>query len=458
MLTLCAMVCCISVPPENVRYPRGQELVYRGQCVDVVTGDTAGPRHTFELATRLFAVEADGELAVATSVTDGANNSATRFAVVTPGQKQKYGVPLFGPATLDPIAILDWPAQKPEVGATWSVSDGPRPPRRWKVVASESPPQGGVQCWKLRGEQQSHNWEMADENKAWRRDDVAWVDARTLVVQRLERVVIVRDPALAGGVRRIVTCHQLESNVAYPDRLEADVRAEIVAARQAFDCLAGQPATRMLDNHARRLATHVRSQPKTEWRHVVVAAEKQVEAARRGEIIAVASVEEQVPKWIVGRPAPDFVAKVGPTTSFQLSECRGRPVIVGVVQLFGRESLGMNSIKSLHEVDTFAKGAVTVVLADRSEDRCNFAAAGDEAHKADLAAQHPNHNLVSIHACQIESLRDGPTPRFILIDERGIVRQIFEGYGSEVPSLLRRFVESAGPGKATGPAEFDGRK
>ncbi len=444
MFTLCAMVCCLSTPPESVRYPRGQELVFRGQCVDVVTGDSAGPRHTFELATRLFALEADGEIAVATSVTDATNNSATRFAVVPSGQSQQHGVPLNGPATLDPVALLDLPAQKLEVGATWSVSDGSRPPRRWKIVAAEPPPQGGVQCWKLRGEQQSHNWEMRDENKAWRRDDVAWVDARTLVVQRLERVVVVRDPALTGGVRRIVTCHQLESNVVYPGRLEADVRTEIVAARQAFDCLAGQPETRLLDNHARRLATHMRSQPQTEWRHVVVAAEKQIEAARRGEIVAVSAIEEPKAALVIGRPAPDFVAHVATSKPFRLSDYRGRPVVIGVYRECS--DIGKQTDQALKALDTRINTAVIVAVKTSYSPPCE----GGEPEKS--------RSLICFDQNEVGDMFAGPTPRFILIDERGIVRHIIEGYGSEVPSLLRRFVESAGPVKAAGPAEFDGRK
>ena len=36
------------------------------------------------------------------------------------------------------------------------------------------------------------------------------------------------------------------------------------------------------------------------------------------------------------------------------------------------------------------------------------------------------------------------TPRFVVIDENGVVRQLIDGYGSEVESLLIKAVETGG--------------
>jgi hypothetical protein len=450
MLTLVAIALCLAAPPENTRYARGQELVYRGQCVEAITGDNAGPQHTFDLTTRLFVLEPGPELAVATTVTNKDGSVSTRFGVIKPGAAP-FAIALDRPASLDPVVILDLPTGPLEVGATWATNDGRRPPRGWKVEAAESPPQGGGRCWKLRGHQQTTNWEQPDGGKAWRREDVAWIDTRTHIVQRLERVLTVRDPSQPNDLRRIITCFQLEGNMVYPGALEAEVRAEVLAARQAFDKLAEQPDARSLDMQARRLANHLRQQSKTEWRHVVLAAEKQIEAARRGEIVAVAAEEEAKPEWVIGKLAPDFVAIETGQGSIQLSQCRGRPVVIGVYR--EKTAVGKETRQTL--VDTFvaAKGHAAVVAVCFNHPMPVLPITAD--YKP-VGWSHPG--LIECDVSNHDQLFDGTTPRFILIDERGIVRQIIEGYGAEVPSLLRQFVESAGPVKAAGRAEFDERK
>ena len=283
---------------------------------------------------------------------------------------------------------------------------------------------------------------------------MAWVDTRTLIVQRLERVLTVRDPAQPNELRRIITCFQLDSNMVYPGQLDAEVRAEIVIARRAFDLTAEKADPRTLDAMARHLATHLRTQPKTEWRHVVLAAEKQIEAARRGEIVAVVAEEDAKPEWIIGRPAPDFVAHVDRQSSFRLADCRGRPTIIGVYQsLFGIEAYN-----ALRELSSVVSDKAVIVAVDQTSS-CGLEPILDEPNVLKKDADPGTSRCIwCLYGGRIASLRDGPTPRFILIDERGIVRQIIEGYGAEVPSLLRRFVESAGPVKAAGHAEFDGRK
>jgi hypothetical protein len=455
MFTLAALAFCLTAPPENARYVRGQELVYRGQCVEAVTGDIAGPRRTFDLVTRLFVLETDSELAVATTVTDKDDSAATRFGIAKPGSPT-MALTLDRPATLDPVVFFDLPYQPLEVGATWATNDGHRPPRGWKVEAAESPPQGGGRCWKLRGLQQTNNWDAPDEAKAWRREDVAWVDTRTLIVQRLERVVTVRDPSQSDAIRRIITCYQLEGNMVYPGQLDAEVRAEILVARQAFDKLADRPDARWLDTQSRRLASHTRTQPKTEWRYVVLAAEKQVEAARRGEIVAVAAEEEAQPDWIIGRPSPDFVVSIGRSKSIRLIDCHGKPTIICVFRSF--EPLGIDAHDALRGLCSEVQDKAVIVAVDNTN-ACGIGAMIPDPIVSRKATDRMPYGLINCcNGGRIPSLQDGPTPRFILIDERGIVRQIIDGYGSEVPSLLRQFVESAGPVKAAGHDEFDGRK
>jgi peroxiredoxin len=271
----------------------------------------------------------------------------------------------------------------------------------------------------------------------------------------LERVLIVRDPVRPNVLRRIVTCHQLASNIVYPGRLDADVRAEITLARQTFDRVKEQADTRVLDTQARRIATHLRLQPKTEWRHVVLAAEKQIEYARRGEIIAVAAVEEPAPKWIVGRPAPDFLVEASPGNLQQLSNCRGRPLVIGVF-LAGQPS-GLEVLKTLDELHAFTNGSTTVIAADPTACQSDMNSRNYQRLRSVMLAQRKNSGVLMTMAGKIDSLADGPTPRFILIDERGIVRQIIEGFGPEVPELLKRFVESSGSHKPNASAGLNGK-
>src|SRR5262245_43616158 len=85
MFTLAALAICLAAPPENARYPRGQELVYRGQCVESNTCQNARPRRAFEVVSRLFVLETDAELAVATTVTSEDGSASTQFAITKPG-------------------------------------------------------------------------------------------------------------------------------------------------------------------------------------------------------------------------------------------------------------------------------------------------------------------------------------------------------------------------------------
>src|SRR5947208_1225835 len=105
MLTLAALAFCLAAPPENARYGRGQELVYRGQCIEAVTGNTAGPRRAFEVVTRLFILETDSELAVATTVTSQDGNTSTQFTIAKPDSARL--IALDRPGALDPVVILD---------------------------------------------------------------------------------------------------------------------------------------------------------------------------------------------------------------------------------------------------------------------------------------------------------------------------------------------------------------
>lgn len=455
MFTHTLLILSLVAAADDARYPRGQEFVYRGQCVEAVTGDQAGPRRSYEILTRHYVLEADREMAVATTVTDNDGAAATRFAVVDP-MSVRLPLNLDKPAPLDPVVIPDLPEQAFEVGVTWSSQDGRRPPRGWKVEAAEVPPQGGGQCWKVRGSQQSTNWDAPDGNKAWRREDLAWIDAKSRIVQRLERVLLVRETGTQQqSMRRIITCHQLESKVTYPGQLDAEVRAEILAARQAAEKLTGPPDPRALDGIARRLTTHINTQPATEWRNVVAESLKQIEAARRGDIVTVAAEVEAAHDWTVGRPAPDFAIRTQSSTSCRLADCRGKPIVIGVFQ--SMKPLGLDADKALRALAADGHCQATVVAVDQS-DICDAASGPSAGPIVRRPSELQARGLVSCGVSQVESLAGGVTPRFILIDERGIVFQIIEGYGTEVPMLLRRFVDSSGPVKPDAPAGYDGRK
>jgi hypothetical protein len=414
---------------------RGQELVYRGTCVETVQSGGRVSRQEWSVDTRVFVLEATparSEVAVFTAVRGpgapaDAPPAAVRVAVWTigPHGESSPAAGAAGPVdtavSVDPIALVGLPDNPLEPGLSWSAPEGGRPPRLWRVAGGGVPPGGGGNCWRLEGTQRSAGWEQST-GPAWRRTESVWLDPRTHRTRRIERSTELRDPEQAGLLHQLVSTWTLDTEVNYPDRLEAELRAEIRLAAQVEQELDGPP--RALDGWSRRLTHHIRSQPATPYREAVVAAQRRLDAARRGQVKPVAAVEAAV-DFVRGRPAPDFIAAgFDGSPALHLRRQRGRPGLIAFLRADAPASA-----EAADALAAAARPVNIVVVAGSDDDVRKFRAA---------AAPH----LTLFDGRALAHLAPA-TPRFVWIDADGAVTDCIDGFGPELPGLLRRPAESA---------------
>lgn len=434
-LTFVAMTFAPTAGPAP-QLARGQELVYRGSCTETVQSGGQVTRHEWTVETRVFVLEAtsaQAEVAVFTAVRGpgvaaDSPPAAVRLALWAIGPRgdasPATGTP--GPVdtavSVDPIALVGLPNVPLETGQRWSAAEGGRPPRLWCVTGSGVPPGGGGNCWRLEGAQQSPGWERST-GPTWRRSEVVWLDPRTHCARRVERITQVRDAERAGLVHQLVSAWTLDTEVTYPDQLDAELRAEIRLASQAELELGGPP--RSLDGWSRRLAHAIRSRPASPYRAAVVAMQRALDAARRGEVKPVAAIEVAV-DFVRGRAAPDFIAAgFAGAPALHLSEKRGRPRIV--VFLRADAPASADALRALAAIPTLPVGVVIVAGDDDAVRKL----------RQDAASRVPMFDGRALS-------RFAPTtPRFVWIDAAGVTTECIDGFGPEVPQLLRRAAESA---------------
>ena len=190
-----------------------------------------------------------------------------------------------------------------------------------------------------------------------------------------------------------------------------------------------------------RLDEHLTAtEPGTPYREAVLAVRRQLDAARRGEAIAIPALAPELPFLapriaMVGLAAPDFTAG-----KFRLSEVRGKPVVL-IFFMPGQETTE-RSLAIAEAVQQKFGSRIAVVplsvfakleagMADR--DRLKLA-----VPVYDGTAAEPAYGIESF-------------PRFFAIDASGKLRWTFTGVGPETGYLLREQVESLlSPPVATG--------
>lgn len=437
------------------RLNRGQELVYRGTFTEKASGARVQFQRDYRLEARVFALEAPPrglDLAVMTTlqikqapapagVTREAAPSTARLerVFVTPqGQARVTGratppVPLDGPPELELGMFVDLPAGKLAVHQSWEVASRGRPTVSWKFAGTETA--NNQPCAKLVGTQQSDDWGRPRADRpAWRRQDTVWVATRTGLTVKVERTLEQRAPARTEVSQRSVLSYELASSLQYPGQMAMDRRQEVrqaLALRDEAAPLTAAPGkhARALAALARKIATHLENTPPTPFRPAVVQMQRQVIAAGKGEVIPVAPpAEDAAPatpgRIALGEPAPDFLATsfTAPGSS-RLAQLKGKPAVLVFYHhasptaeevLTFAQKLHADFGKHAHVVGLCAHNDARAVLAQRTALKLGFPLLHGAGQLASYAAE--------------------GTPKFVVLDAKGVVRAAVSGWGSETAS------------------------
>jgi peroxiredoxin len=447
------------------RLTRGQELVYRGTFTEQATGTQVQFNRDYRFETRFFVLETPPRgvnLAALTRlqvrvpavttprVRDGVS-SAVRLerlrldlsgrVLAEPGTS--LAVPLDGAPSLEVGAFLAVPRNRQTTQRGWEVSEPGRPIQVWRLAGNEQI--GGQNCLKLSGVQQTDEWDRPRGDRgAWRRLDTVWIVPRTGLAARVERIIEKREPARSEPSQRSVLRYDLESALSYPFRLTEDRRQEIAQAltfREAALPMLHEPGsyTRELAALDKRVAYHLENQPPTPYREAVLAVRKQVEAARRGEVLPVAhhETENVVRVAAVGEPAPDFVAtEITGTGSARLSRWKGRPILL-VFYHPGSFTAGelLHFAQDVHA--SFGRHLQVVGLSVCDDTKKVL----DQrtAMKLGFPILHGGGMRISYGV--------DTTPRLVLIDATGTVRAAYTGWGRETAAEVRAELRRWLPGR-----------
>jgi peroxiredoxin len=444
------------------RLTRGQELVYRGTFTEQATGARVQFQRAYRFETRFFVLDTPprsvglavltrlqvkGPAGNAPRVREGLSSAVRLERIrldlsgrVTSEVDGSLAVPLDGAPSLEIGAFIEVPRNHRSSKKSWEVSDPGRPVQTWRIDGTESI--GGQNCIKLVGVQQTNDWDRPRGDRgAWRRLDTVWIVPRTGLAARVERVIEQREPARTEPSQRSVLRYDLETNLPYPARLTEDRRQEIAQAlafREAARPMLHEPGkhTNELAALHKRITTHLENQPPTPYREAVFAVKKQVEAARRGEILPVVHHDTQqiVTPATVGGPAPDFVAsEITGSGSARLNRWKGKPVLL--VFYHPSSFTASDLLRFAQDIHAhFGRHAQVVGLSVSDDTRAVLQQR--TALKLGFPILHGGGLRISYGV--------DTTPHLVVIDSAGTVRGAYTGWGretaAEVTAELRRWL------------------
>jgi peroxiredoxin len=449
----CVLAIAQPAPPGGggveTHLPRAQELVYRGSFSETASGSRVQFDRAYRFETRAFVLDvenggADAAILTVMKPREGRTQSSgdaaaapvaahlERVHIDARGKVTADGVsllvPLDGvPAGVECGAFVETPKGKLSVGQTWEAAEDNRPPRAWRIAATEMA--NGVSCLKLVGLQQSDDWEKArGDRAAWRRTDTIWLAPRTGFAQRVERVIERREPGWREPNIKTVLRYELESSLQYPGTPAEDRRQEITQALEFRDALApllkepvrSRDALTVLGN---RIDHFLDNQTATPYREAVQQVKRRVEAAKKGEL-PVAPPDDGPPVIAtLGQLAPDFLAiDMTTTKSAQLRKWTGRPVLL---VFYHPASQTCPELLSFAEKLTATyPQRVSVIGMAMSDDEERV-----RKQRTDMKLTVPVLNGVGLRV----SFAVDATPRMVLLDADQIVRGTWTGWGPQTP-------------------------
>jgi peroxiredoxin len=435
------------VPPQLAR---GQEFVYSGTYEEDIRAATVQSNRVYGIESRVFVLDYDAkgaDLALLTVLRSRTpRGSAGQFQEPSSVRlvqshldregrlSSRVPVSLDGPPTVECGEFIELPRVATGKGS-WDIEEPGRPPQSWRVAGSEI--RNGLRCIQLRGVQQSDDWDNPRADRiAWRRRDTVWVVAGTGFTCRVERTIERREAAHTEPMQRLLISYDLESRLTYPGQLYEDRFREITQARGLADAAApylgeySAAGQRPLEAILNKIAYHLDNQPETPYRQELLQLRRRIDAARRGQTVAVseAATREAAPsKAAAGQPAPDFiVTNLLGGESLHLRRLLGKPIVLVFYSPMSPHAHEL--LRFANSIASVAGGNEVRVLAlamtnDRERVKQEF---GEWQLGIPIGS-----GLGLRHSYDVEA-----TPKIVVIDGSGIVRRTFVGWGSEMPHLV----------------------
>lgn len=446
------------------QYTAGLELVYSGTYTEKSLIPNVQHRRDYRLEATLFFLESSPrqwEVAILTVLSPrparsgaGVEPPVTTAASVrlamgrvdlqgklTDEKGARMLVTLDGPPTLECGALLEFPVSRLRRDQPWEIAEAGRPPLSWQLVGTE--PKNGTVCLRIAGLQQSDDWDRPRaDHTAWRRRDTLWVPAQLGFPLRVERVIERRAPARRDPTHLVEVVYDLESRLRFPGKLYLERETEIVKAfkfQEDARPLLSRPVTYrpQLDALVQKIGYHLDRHSPTPYRQAILALQKRIESARKGEIPPEEIVDvkaEPVPAVKIGQRAPDFVAsEIAGGKSIRLYRHLGRPMLLffyNPATDSGRQLL--NFARTIY--DKYGNAIVLMPLALTSD-----ASKAIQQH-AELRLPFPVLDGSGLRA----SFGVDATPRLVVLDPEGVVRVAYTGWGLqpsvEIEEELRRWL------------------
>ena len=463
ILTL-ALFAPAAPPAAGLKLQRGDEFHYRGTVAEAVDRPGVRFRRSHELNIRVFVLDrretwADAAVLTLVRRTDDApvagaltDVTGTKREDKSPAAARLDLIRIHEDGTVHLIAPLgpaplrfaaDTPARLlpvPPLDTFASFEFGMFAPRTkaddeaWSIAGHDFI--NSQRCLHHRFVQQAADWEFPrGGQKSWQRTDDVWL-AASGVARRMKRAIRQRDGIATEPAVRIDVSLELQEQ-GRPlgrmfDRYRSDIEVAYLASTEIGPLVkdAARLGPEPFKQRIARLDSHLAAnEPGSPFRDAVLAVRRQLEAASKGEAIAIPEhTAEVIVRKVatVGRAAPEIMSG-----DFKLSAAQGRPVVIVFFmpgQVTAESSLTIadalrTKFGSKVHVAAFAVFAPSSA-GIRDRDRLKLTVPIYDGSSAEAAYG-------------IETF-----PRFFAIDAAGTLRWTFAGVGNETGKSLREQVES----------------
>ncbi len=450
------------------QFNRGQELVYKGSYTEASATPGIHFQRQYQMETRVFVLEkinSGWQVGIVTALkhqrqptpgvpakNDPPEVTSVRLEVanlnrqgkLTSPQKISLAPAVIGPPTLETGCFVHFPRIRISKDQVWEVPEPGRPPITWRIVGSEVV--SNTKCIKLRGNQQSKEWDQPRADRAaWKRTEYVWVAPLVGTTFKVERTIEGREPGHSTPTQRIQVKYQLDRQWNLPGKLFTARQQEILQARRS-----NLEANKYLQNHiqyqkqidvlVRQIELYIKQRPPSPYRLAMSQIKHRIQAVRAGKVFVKPHHTTQKPLIQVvhhGEKAPDFlVTDLITKQSIRLHRLLGRPILI--VFYNPKTGNGERALKFARKLHQEYKSKINIL---------GMAVTSDIAY---VRKQHKKFKL-SFPILDGKGLHRtfgvDATPRFVVLDSNGKMRAGFTGWGFHVPDQIRKKLNQCFPRK-----------